>query len=80
MAIIYMFTMLVLTLFLVAHITSAVIEDKNRFSHIEQEQLEAMVLLIAKKLEVVPLDATEYPSAEWLKAQGLNLQDESTET
>lgn len=80
MAIIYMFTMLVLTLFLVAHITSAVIEDKNRFSHIEQEQLEGLLLLIGKKQGVVPLDAAEYPTMEWLKEQGLRLQDESTET
>ena len=80
MAIIYMFTMLVLTLFLVAHITSAVIEDKNRFSHIEQEQLEGLLLLIGKKQGVVPLDAAEYPTMEWLKEQGLRLQDEPTET
>ena len=79
MAIIYMFTMLVLNLFLVAHITSAVIEDKNRFSHVEQEQLEGLLLLMAKNQGVIPLDANEYPSMEWLKAKGLRLQDESTE-
>ena len=79
-AVIYMFTTLVLNTFLIAHIVSAVIEDKNRFSHVEQEQLEGLLLLIGKKQGVIPLDATEYPTMEWLKEQGLRLQDESTET
>lgn len=80
MAVIYMFTMLVLNAFLIAHIVSAVIEDKNLFSHVEQEQLEGLLLLMAKKQGVAPLDATGYPTMEWLRQQGLRLQDESAET
>jgi voltage-gated potassium channel Kch len=71
MAAIYMFAMLILSSFVIGHIASAVIEDKNLFSHNEQERLEATMLLIGIKLGVFNKSFTELPPLAWFEDQGL---------
>lgn len=47
------------------HITVAILEDKNIFSHEEQERNEAAMLAICKKLDIVPIEFNELPPTSW---------------
>jgi hypothetical protein len=71
MARLYMFAMMILSAFVIAHIASAVIEDKNLFSHYEQEKLKASSLLIGIHLGVYDKSFTELPPLAWFEDQGL---------
>lgn len=66
----FMVGTVVLTAFFTAHVVSAVIEDKNRFTHNEQERIEAALWLIGQKLEIFSKDSTELPSLEELQQLG----------
>lgn len=74
---VYMFIMMVLNAFIIAHISIAVFEDKNLFSHTEQEQAEATNVLIAVKLGVFPEGTTKYPSLEWFRERKMEIDDEN---
>jgi len=61
----YIISMAVLWLVLGAHIVATLIEDKNLFSHEEQERLEASQLAICQALKIVPQDARKLPPVKW---------------
>lgn len=65
----YMFIMAILWLFVAAHVVSAVIEEKNLFSHEEQESNEAAQLEILKHLGLVPAQYTKLPPPAWWEEQ-----------
>ncbi len=75
---IYMFMTMILNAFIIGHVVGAVIEDKNLFSHVEQEQLEAVVVLMGVKMGVLPAGSTSYPSTDWLREQRMSLEDNSS--
>jgi hypothetical protein len=71
MARLYMFAMMILSGFVIGHIASAVIEDKNLFSHYEQETLKLSTLMIGIHLGVFDKSFTELPSHTWFQEKGL---------
>ena len=54
-----------LWLILGAHIVASIIEDKNLFTHEEQERTEACLLEIGQKMGVIPGEFTKMPSTTW---------------
>lgn len=71
----YIISMAVLWLVLGAHIVATLIEDKNLFSHEEQERLEACLLEMAKEMTIVPQDAVQMPSTAWFTEHKGFIQD-----
>lgn len=76
MAMFYIISMAVLWLVLGAHIVATLIEDKHLFSNEEQERMEACLLEIAQRLDVVPQEFTKLPSTAWFAAHKGFIPDE----
>ena len=68
-AMLYMLMMAILWLFVGAHVVSAVIEEKNLFSHDEQESYEAALLELLKQGGRVPAEFTKLPPPVWWEQQ-----------
>jgi voltage-gated potassium channel len=66
----FMVSSMILTAFFTAHVVSAVIEDKNKFTHSEQERHEAALLLIGKSLGIFEDTSKQLPSLEEFKKLG----------
>ncbi len=64
-AMFYIISMAMLWLILGAHIVASIIEDKNLFTHEEQERTEACLLEIGQKMGVIPGEFTKMPSTTW---------------
>lgn len=63
----YIILMAMLWLFAGAHVIAAIIEDKNLFTHEEQERNEAFYLELGQKMGFIPADITKLPSLEWFQ-------------
>ena len=72
---IYMVFNTILMLFAAAHIVGAVIEDRNLFSHEEQERMEGSIFLVAKATNAFPTNSGELPTMDELKAYGYRVQE-----
>ncbi|MBT0567698.1 potassium channel family protein [Williamsia sp. CHRR-6] len=66
----YMITTVFLMMFAAAHVVAAVVEDRNLFSHEEQERMEGALWLIGRRMDLFDADSTELPSLEWFKEKG----------
>lgn len=64
----YIIFMALLWLILGAHIVASIIEDKNLFSHEEQERHEAALLALLKDRGLVTENFCELPHVEWFQA------------
>lgn len=64
-AMFYIISMAVLWLVLAAHIVASVIEDKNMFTHEEQERMEACLLEIGQTMGMIPAEFTKLPPTTW---------------
>jgi voltage-gated potassium channel len=64
---IYIILMAILWLFAGAHVIAAIIEDKNLFTHDEQERNEAFYLEMGQKLGIIPAEFTKLPPLEWFQ-------------
>jgi hypothetical protein len=71
----YMVVNTLLMLFAAAHIVGAVIEDKNLFSHDEQERIEGAVYLIGRATNAFPRVTDQLPTMEELKEWGFRAED-----
>lgn len=65
LAMIYIPSMAILWLIVAAHIVAVIIEDKHLFTNEEQERLEACILELAQKFDIVPPEFTSLPGTQW---------------
>lgn len=66
-AMVYIWTMAFLWAVVAALLVASIMEDKNLFSHEEQERLEAAVLAQCKAKGIVPNEWTALPPTSWWK-------------
>jgi voltage-gated potassium channel len=64
-AMIYIWLMLFWWAVIVALLVATIIEDKNLFTHEEQERMEAVQLEIAQHLGILPPEMRELPPIDW---------------
>lgn len=68
-AMFYIWLMAFLWAVVAALLVAAIMEDKNLFTHEEQERMEAVLLELGQQAGVIPEDARELPSVEWWRQQ-----------
>lgn len=64
-AMVFIWTMAFLWAVVAALLVAAIMEDKNLFSHEEQEKMEAAILAVCKVKGIVPAEWTTLPPTDW---------------
>ncbi len=79
MAMYYIVSMFLLVAMFISHIVMKMLDNRDLFSHAEQEKNEAAMLTLLKHFGLVPKEATELPSVEYFEANHGFKEDEGKE-